>query len=429
MTFAPPEKKPEQKSLKENFKSLPTKAALVQRRIETLAGFSDSDKKLSRQFGTPAFINAGRKIKEYMIQAGLETHVDSVGNVRGRIPSSNPDAKLLVVGSHFDTIENSGKYNGALGVLIAIEAATSLVRQKISFPYHVEVIAFSEGEGVRFHSAHFGSKALVGTFDEELVFLEDDKGVTLSELLTQLNSSYDKITQSVIPKEKWLGFLDIHIEPGEQLNTLNTPVGIAEKIYGHKRIDIRFRGEAAHTGSLTMDKRRDALAAAAKFVLKVEDFALKDRNNILATIGRMKVQNAATNVIPSLVTCSLDMRSMDERKLDEAYESLHTICEKICHKRGIYFEWKLLEETPPVVCDPVFSGYLSAAIENAELTPVSVTSGLATEATIICEVAPVTMLFVRDSNGVSYNPDEKVLTRDIQHAIDVTEGFIKNVRP
>lgn len=407
---------------------MPTKAALVQKRIDTLAGFSDSKKNLSRQFGTPAFINAGRKIKEYMIQAGLETHVDSVGNVRGRIPSANPDARLLVVGSHFDTIENSGKYNGALGILIAIEAAASIIRHRVALPYHVDVVAFSEGEGVRFHSAHFGSKALVGNFDEQLIFLEDDKGIMLRDLLKELNSSYDKIIKSVIPREKWLGFLDIHIEPGEQLNKMDTPVAVAEKIYGHKRIDIKFTGKAAHTGSMSMDERRDALAAAAKFVLKVEDFAQRDRNNVLATIGRMKVQNAATNVIPSLVTCSLDMRSMDERKLNEAYEDLNAICEKICHKRGIYFEWKLLEETPPVVCDPQFSAQLADAIRAVGLKPVSVTSGLATESTIISEVAPVTMLFVRDINGVSYNPDEKVLTEDIQIAIDVTEKFINSLK-
>lgn len=404
-----------------------TKAALVQKRIDTLAGFSDSQKNLSRQFGTPAFIDAGRKIKEYMISAGLETHVDSIGNIRGRMASSDPDAKILVIGSHFDTIENSGKYNGTVGILIAIEAAAHLIKQKVSLPYHVEVIAFSEGEGVRFHSAHLGSKALVGIFDEQLVFLEDEKGITLRDLLRGLNSNYDKITQAIIPRDKWLAFLDIHIEPGEQLNKLNVPVAIAEKIYGHKRIDIKFTGKAAHTGSMPMGERKDALAAAAKFVLKVEDFANRDRNNVFATIGRMKVQNAATNVIPSLVSCSLDMRGTDEKKLNEAYEDLFAICEKICHKRGIYFEWKLLEETAPVVCSTELSAILARAIEQVELKPVSITSGLATEATIISIVAPVTMLFVRDSNDVSYNPNEKVLTEDIQAAIDITEAFIKNV--
>lgn len=405
-----------------------TNAALVQKRIDILSKYTDSKKNLSRQFGTPAFINAGRKIKEFMIQAGLETHVDSIGNVRGRLTSADPDAKLLVVGSHFDTIENSGKYNGALGVLIAIEAAANLVRQNVSLPYHLEIIAFSEGEGVRFHSAHFGSKALVGVFDEQLVFLEDDKGVTLNELLKTLNSNYEKITKARIDSDKWLGFLDIHIEPGEQLNKLNVPVAVAEKIYGHKRVDIKFKGKAAHTGSIPMDERRDALAAAAKFVLKVEDFAQRDRNNILATIGRMSVKNAATNVIPSLVTCSLDMRSMDEKKLNEAYEELYAICEKICHKRNIYFEWKLLEETRPVVCDPQISGFLADAIRKTGLKPEMVTSGLATEATIISGVAPVTMLFVRDSNGIGYNPEEEVRTEDIQYAIDITEEFVKNVK-
>jgi len=404
-----------------------TKAALVQKRIDTLAGFSDSKKKLSRQFGTNAFINAGRKIKEYMIQAGLETHVDSIGNVRGRAASANPDARILIIGSHFDTIENSGKYNGALGILIAIEAVGNLIRQKVSLPYHVEVIGFSEGEGVRFHSAHFGSKALVGNFEEKLVYLEDDRGISLRELLRNLDSNYEKITRSVIPKEKWLAFLDIRIEPGEQLNKLNIPVAVAEKIYGHKQIDIRFKGKAAHAGSMAMGERKDALAAAAKFVLKVEDFATRDRNGILASIGRLKVQNAATNVIPSLVTCSLEMSGMDEKKLNEAYEEFYAICEKICHRRGIYFEWKLLEERPPVICDPNLSRILSEAIQHIKIKPTSITTGLATEATIISSVAPVTVLFVRDSNDVSYNPNEKVLTEDIQYAINATEEFIKNV--
>lgn len=402
-------------------------AEQVQNRIDTLASFSDNRKNLSRQFGTSAFIKAGRKIKDYMIEAGLKTHVDSVGNVRGRLSSSDPDAKLLVIGSHFDTIENSGKYNGTLGILIAIEAAAGLMKKKIDIPYHLEVIGFSEGEGVRFHSAHFGSKALVGQFDEQLVFLEDDRGIMLKSLLHHLNSSYEKITKSAIPNDKWLGFLDIHIEPGEQLNKLDVPVAVAEKIYGHKRIDIKFKGEAAHTGSMPMEDRRDALAAAAKFVSRVEDYAGKDRNNILATVSRMQVHNAATNVIPSLVTCSLDMRGMDEKKLNTAYEDFYAACEKICHKRGIYFEWKLLEETPPVVCNPEFSKILTESIKVHKIKPESVTSGQATESTIISSVAPVTILFIRDSNGFSYNPDEKVLTEDIQKAIDVTEDFLEKI--
>lgn len=404
-----------------------TPGVLVQKRIDTLAEFSDDKKNLSRKFGTPAFIKTGRKIKDYMVEADLITHVDSIGNVRGRMVSASPDAPILVIGSHFDTIENSGKYNGTLGILIAIEAVNRLKQEKISLPFHVEVIAFSEGEGVRFHSAHFGSKALAGMFDEQLVFLEDDKGITLRSLLKHLNSSYEKVIKSAIPADKWLGFLDVHIEPGDQLNRLNVPVAVANEIYGHKRIDIKFKGEAAHTGSMPMEDRKDALAAAAKFVSKVEDYANRDRNNVLATISRLKVQNAATNIIPSLVNCSLDMRGMDDKKLNMAYEDFYLACEKICHKRNIYFEWKLLEETSAVICNEDMSQRLSRAIQKHRIKPESVISGQATESTIISSVAPVTVLFIRDSNGISYNPDEKVLTEDIDVAIDVTFDFVKRM--
>ncbi len=364
-----------------------------------------------------------------MVAAGLETRIDAALNVRGIWPSPNPGAKTLVIGSHFDTIENSGKFNGTLGILVAIEAAASVINKKIELPFHLEVIAFSDGEGVRFHSAHLGSKAVVGMFDEQLIFMEDDKGITLEALLSDLNTGYDAISKDYIPSDKWLAYLDIHIEPGEQLYEKELPVAIAESIYGHKRIDIKFIGQAAHTGSVPMEDRKDALAAAAKFVLKVEEYAQKDRNKMLATVGRLKVLNAATNVIPSTVTCSLDLRSLDGKRLNEAYEEMYTMCEKICHKRGIYFEWKLMEETTPVICDSRINKLLKEIMVERKLQPEIIISGLATEATIISKVAPVGLLFVRDANGISYNPNEEVKQEDIQSAIEITEEFIRKIQP
>ena len=404
-----------------------SKAALVQKRINTLASFSDSKKNLSRQFGSPAFVETAKKIQEWMQEAGLETRQDAAKNVRGRIKSSHPGARTLVIGSHFDTIENSGKYNGSLGILIAIEAASGLIQNDISLPFHLEIIAFSEGEGVRFHSAHLGSKALAGLFDEQLLVLEDEKGITLKTVLSELQTGYDQIIKDFLKPSEWLGYLDIHIEPGDQLREKHVPVGFATSIYGHKRIDIQFTGLPGHSGSVPMGERRDALAAAAKFVLKVENYASKERNGILATIGRLKVINAATNVIPSDVKCSLDMRSLNETRLNEAYEDIYTICEKICHKRNIYFEWKLLQETPPVICDEKLNRLLASSVKEKNIEVLSVISGLATEATVLCKVSPVSILFVRDSNGISYNPNEDVLTDDIQTAIDVTQSFVKKV--
>lgn len=412
----------------QNLKTLPsTKAALIQKRINVLAALSDNKKGLSRQFGTPAFKEASKKIREWMQESGLETREDAAKNIRGLLRSTSKNAKTFVIGSHFDTIENSGKYNGSLGILIGLEAAASLLQQKTELPFNLEVIAFSEGEGVRFHSAHFGSKAIAGMFDEQLLFLEDEKGISLKSVLSELNTDYNQISKDHLQPGDWMGYLDIHIEPGDQLREKHIPVAIASNIYGHKRIDIQFIGEAGHSGSVSMDDRKDALAAAAKFVLKVENYASKERNGIMATIGRLKVINAATNVIPSNVKCSLDMRSLSEDRLNAAYEEMYTICEKICHKRGIYFEWKLLQETMPVVCDDRLNQMMEDSIKEASLVPVTVISGLATEATILRKVAPVSILFVRDSNGVSYNPNEKVLTEDIQKAVDVTENFIKKL--
>lgn len=406
-----------------------TRASSIQTKIEEFSKFSDSKDNLGRIFGTTAFIEAGRKLKSYMIDAGLETSVDAIGNVRGRLPSPNPDAKILAIGSHFDTIKNSGKYNGILGILIGIEILKGFREQNLIFPFHIEVIGFSEGEGVRFHSAHLGSKVLAGQFDEQLLLLKDDQGLELRELLKKFSSVYENITKSAIPKEKWLAFVDIHIEPGEKLNEINTPVAIADKISGNKKVDIKFTGKAAHAGSVTMEERKDALAAAARFVLKVEEYAQRDRNEVLATIGRMQVKNAATNIIPSLVTCSLDLRGNNNEKLNEAYQELYIKCERICRKRGVYFDWNLVDEVSPAVCSRSINEQLSRAITASGLQPHLVPSGLASESTVIHSVAPVSMLFVRDSNDVSYNPNEEVTTEDITAALNVTEYFLKNFRP
>lgn len=404
-----------------------SRATLIQKRIETLAECTDNKRNLSRKFGTPAFMEASRKIKEYMLSAGLQTHIDKALNIRGIFPSQNKTAKTFVIGSHFDTTENSGRYNGSLGVLIAIEAVSSLIKERLQLPFNIEVVAFSDGEGVRFHSAHLGSKILTGSFDEESLNLEDERGISLKELLTELKTDYHTMMHDRIPAEKWLGYLDIHIEPGNQLFRKNIPVAIAGSIYGHKRIDIKFTGEAAHAGSVPMEGRRDALAAAAKFVLKVENYASRDRNNILATVGRLKVVNAAANVIPSVVNCSLDMRSLDNESINEAYEELFSICERICRKRNIYLEWKLLGESPPVICDSNLNNYLNEAIVAAKAQPVSVVSGLATEATVISKVAPVSLMLLRDYNGICYNPNEKVISEDIQLGLEIIENFLQRL--
>lgn len=362
-----------------------------------------------------------------MDEVGLQTRIDAAGNIRGRYASNLPDAKIFVIGSHYDTIVNAGKYDGTLGILAGINIAAFLIAENIKMPYHLEIVAFSEGEGVRFHSAYIGSKALSGLLDEQLLYLKDEKGNTLKEIFATMNTSFAQISEDFIPRKDWLGFLDVHLEPGNILFQNKLSVGVASSIYGLKRIDIQFTGEAGHAGTVPLDIRRDALAAASKFVLKVESYAMKDRNNVIATVGRLSVLHATTSVIPAKVSCSLDMRSMDATRLNEAYEELYSICEQVCHKRNIYFEWKLLQETPPVICAPQFNGLLQQAISSEKIKYKELMSGATSEASVIYQVAPVCILFVRGAKGISHNPNEYVHQEDIGKALAVTESFLRGI--
>lgn len=403
------------------------RAIKVHKRIQEAASCSNDSQSVSRIFGTPAFLDCSAKITFWMQQAGLQTHVDNVGNVRGKWLSKNPNAQTFVIGSHFDTVNNAGKYSGMLGILTGLDVAENLIQSKKELPFNLEIIAFSEEEGVRFHTAYLGSKAVAGVFDPHLLEYKDDENNSIAKVLESLHYNPAQISSDAIPADEWLGYLEIHTEQGPILFNKSIPVGIVQAISGQLRIEINFFGEAGHAGTVPMSMRKDALTAAALFINRVEEYASHERRNILATVGKITVSNAASNVIPAQVFCTLDLRSPNKSRLAKAYESLYVLCEEIARKRGIYFEWKLVQEAPSVSCDDNFKQLLQQAIQKSNVEPITLVSGAGHDALIISQVAPVAMLFVKCFKGISHNPLEKVEIEDIAVAIEVTDHFIDNL--
>lgn len=404
-----------------------SRAKKVQERIQALAICSDDTTCLNRTFGTKAFKDASAQIAGWMRDAGLLTHVDNIGNVRGRLLSKNSEAKTFVIGSHFDTVINAGKYDGPLGVIIGIDLAEHLIQKKIELPFHLEIIAFSEEEGVRFHAAYMGSKAVVGSFEQSLFTRVDDNGNTLIQVLQTLELDSSKIMNDKIPAENWLGYLEIHIEQGPVLYEKKVPVGIVNAIAGQKRIEIKFSGKAGHAGTVPMSLRSDALCAAAHFIVGVEEYASHERRNMVATVGKITVPNGASNVIPGKTICTLDIRSADENRLAKAYEALNKMCEEICRKRGVYFEWTLVQESNPVQCDAHLKDLLSNAIKQKNIELVNMVSGAGHDAVVVAQVAPVAMMFVRCFKGISHHPLENVENKDIAAAIETGDRFLANL--
>ncbi|MBD0295398.1 MAG: M20 family metallo-hydrolase, partial [Flavisolibacter sp.] len=350
--------------------------------------------------------------------------VDNIGNVRGKLASKHPAAKTFVIASHIDTVVNAGKFDGPLGVLIGLDVVEKIFFYRDTLPFHIELIAFSDEEGIRFHTTFLGSKVVAGSFDKSLLQKKDASGTTLNAVIQKMGGDPERLHQDAIQPQDWLAYFEMHIEQGPVLYKQNIPVAVVTAIAGQKRIEVRFKGMAGHAGTVPMDMRRDALCCASEFVLEVEKFGLAKKEKIVATVGKLQVAHAASNVIPGEVACTLDLRSADKTTLDASYKSLQKMCASICNKRGIHFEWNLVQETEPVTCDQQMNKWLCQAIETAGYEVVKLVSGAGHDAVPVSKVAPVALLFVRCFEGISHNPLEDVELNDIAVAIEVADQFI-----
>jgi allantoate deiminase len=403
------------------------RAEKILQRINELASISEDEGCITRTYGTKAFIDGRDKVQQWMKEAGLQTSIDNIGNVRGKFLSKNPNAKTFIIASHIDTIINAGKFDGPLGVLMGIDLAEQLIGSKTELPFHIELIGFCDEEGCRFHTTYLGSKAVAGSFDERVLNTKDARGISLKEVIEQNGGDVNELSKDAIAKENWLGYFEIHIEQGPVLYEKEIPVGLVTAIAGQCRVGLVFKGEAGHAGTVPMDMRKDALACAAEFVLEAESFAGADKKNLVATVGKLHIVNSATNVIPGEVICSLDLRSADENILLSAYKNSKEIAENICKRRNIVLEWNLIQQTKPVVCDAAMNKLLMQAIEECGYEAVQLVSGAGHDAVPVSVISPVAMLFVKCFKGISHNPLEDVEIKDIMAAIKVSDNFIKRL--
>jgi allantoate deiminase len=403
------------------------RAEKVFSRINELAAISEHKTGITRTFGTPEFLRGSALVADWMQQAGLQVHTDSIGNVRGKLLSMIPGAKTFVIASHIDTVVNAGKFDGPLGVILGLNVIKKFINDQTELPFHIELIAFSDEEGVRFHTTYLGSKVVAGSFDKSFLDRTDKAGNTLKQIVEGFGGDVESLAKDAILANEWLGYFEIHIEQGPVLYESKTPVAVVTAIAGQKRVEITFTGIAGHAGTVPMDMRNDALACASEFVLAVENFGIENKDRLVATIGKLDLTDSASNVIPGKVVCSLDLRSPGERYLDLAYQQIKDSCTKISGKRKIDLNWNLIQETQPVTCDAGLNDLLKQAISKSGIQLVELVSGAGHDAVPISQVAPATMLFVRCFKGISHNPLENAELADVAAAIQVSEEFIKEL--
>jgi allantoate deiminase len=396
----------------------------IMSRIHELAAISETPSGITRRYGTPAAIAAADKILDWMTEAGMETRIDAIGNIRGRWPSDEPTAKTLVIASHLDTVVNAGKWDGPLGVLAGLDILENLIRQKKRLAHHVELIAFCDEEGVRFHTTYLGSRVVAGSFVQETLQSRDEDGITLAAAITAARGNPDNLQQEAITADRWLGYFELHIEQGPILYERRIPVAAVKAIAGQIRGEVTFTGMAGHAGTVPMAMRQDALCGAAEFILAAEHQAAASGGGLLATIGRLKITDPASNVIPGQVACSIDIRSALQDTLTAAHAHLKNLAETIAAQRGLTVQWQVIQSSPPVVCDGPMKDLLIHCIEKAGYEPLELVSGAGHDAVPVSAIAPVCMLFVRCYRGISHHPQENVEKADLAAALTVAEDFI-----
>ena len=351
--------------------------------------------------------------------------IDAVGNVVGIYHGSDPQARRLLTGSHYDTVRNGGKYDGRLGLLAPMACVRELHRQGRRLPFGIEVVGFAEEEGQRYKATFLGSGALTGQFDPAWLDQKDTGGITMREAMAHAGLCSDDIPELKRDAAKYLGFVEAHIEQGPVLNAADLPLGIVTSINGSVRYVGEVTGMASHAGTTPMGNRHDAATAAAELVLYVEKRG-GSGDDLVATVGMLEVPNGSINVVPGRCKFSLDIRATTNEVRDACAADILQEVQAICQRRGLQYR---LEETLRAAAAPSAPDWQQRwerAVEALGLPVFRMPSGAGHDAMKLHEIMPQAMLFVRGLNeGISHNPleaitsdDAELCVRAFQHLLD-----------
>lgn len=403
-------------------------ASTVMQRCMQLGGYSEDVGRLTRPFASPAMKQVNEVVTSWMQAADMSVRTDAVGNLIGRYEAQQPGAKTLLLGSHLDSIRDAGKYDGPLGVMVALSCVERLHARGERLPFAIEVIGFADEEGLRYNYAYVGSKAATGTFDLEALEFTDVNGITMSEAILAFAGNPDA---DILRTANWrsadlLGYCEVHIEQGPVLEARDLPVGVVSAICGHTRCVLTFEGFAGHAGTVPMAQRQDALCAAAEFVLAVEALT-RSKTGAVATVGQLTVQPGATNVIPGVVKLSLDVRHQEDAVREDLFQQLRQRAERICADRNIVLRWQPVQTSRSVPCDPRLIRLFEQAIESSGYPLLALPSGAGHDGVPMSTLTGVAMLFVRCAGGISHHPIEAVSEADVAVAIAVLENFLRHL--
>lgn len=390
-----------------------------------LAKVSESRDATTRTFLSKPMREVHTALAAWMARAGMTVRVDAAGNIRGLYPpvlSTTPVAAAprFYIGSHLDTVPNAGAFDGVLGVVLGVALVEMLDDKR--FPFSLEIVGFSDEEGVRFGTPFIGSHALAGTLDAEWLDRKDEHGRSMRQAIRDFGLDPNRIPEAKAGAGA-LGYLEFHIEQGPVLDNLNLPLAIVDVISGQSRVDVVFTGMAGHAGTTPMKLRRDALACAASWISEVEREALTTAG-LVSTVGRIEVEPGAGNVIPGRCTASLDVRHPADQTRKEALERLAKAARDIASRRGVEVAWEPRLDQSSVAMDRSIAAILERALAQVGSPAHRMPSGAGHDAMIVATQMPVGMVFLRCQDGISHHPAESVREEDVAFALEAGLKFL-----
>ncbi len=394
------------------------------RRCDRVASFTEDPGKITRTFLSDAMRRLNEEVTRWMCAAGMNVHIDAAGNLIGRYAGSDPGLPVQMIGSHLDSVPDAGKYDGVLGVVLGIAAVQALGGRKL--PFGIDVVAFSDEEGIRYRAPFLGSRAICGRFDRQLLDRSDRQGISMADAFRAFGLDPARIGAATYLPGRVGGYLEVHIEQGPVLEALEAPVGVVDGIAGQSRLWITLTGRAGHAGTLPMQGRRDALAAAADLVLEVERLAL-EVPGLRATVGSLVASPGAVNVVPGAARLSIDVRHAGDESRVNALTAILARASELTARRGIALSIDEEEHHQAVPADAQLSRLLAEAVTDSGQALHRLTSGAGHDAAVMASVAPMAMLFVRSPGGASHSPDERVLEPDVQTALEVMVRYLTSL--
>lgn len=400
----------------------------IEEDLAQLAKFTSTEEGVTRLPFTKESQQAITYIIKRMKRLGLMVHIDAIGNVFGRLVCKNHNSKTIIIGSHYDTVINGGKYDGTLGIIVGLEVVQGFIDSDYEPTHDLVVVAMNGEEGVRFSNGFFGSRAMLGQVTQkELCDFKDEQNISIKKAMEVAGYNPQKVEEASIDCNAISGYIEVHIEQGPVLDKSQIDIGIVEGIVGMRRYIFTVSGEANHAGTTPMEMRKDAVNGASQIIAIIRDAAMSQEEKTVATVGYMSVKPNAINIVPSEVTFSIDIRSLSVTCMDDVFHKIITKSIEVATELGITYTYKEKLFVKSVKLDQEIGSIFEKVCQEKKLSYMRLTSGAGHDALTFAPYVKTAMLFVPSIGGISHHPDEYTETDAIIKAIEVTQEAIKQL--